>query len=358
MHVITDFSSSAGAQTMLARLLRASRDERTVVVSIGGISTRNRALAEGGRLELIALNATTLAQMPAAAMRLARIVWREKPDVIVCWMYHAMILGTIASKLAGSGARLCWNVRQSLDDPASLTRSTRLAVALARLISRSPSLTIYNSTRALELHQRYGYRDRKAIVIPNGVETPDLPARSLGRPRVVGIAGRLHAQKDYPTFFRAAALVLLSVPDARFVAVGSGLTLENADVARMLENAELPSRAIELCGEVADMSGFFDRIDILALSSRTEGFPNVIAEAMAHGKVVVTTDVGDAAEIVADTGFVCPPRDPEALAGAMKAALDLSAEAFAEHTQSARRRVEALYRLDVIAERYREVLNA
>lgn len=160
LHVITNFTGSAGAETMLARLLRGSAEEHIVVASLIGVSDRNRNLADNPRVTYVSLSASSITALPAATLRLARLIRKERPDVILCWMYHAMIVGTIAARLAGCGASLYWNVRQSLDDPASLTRGLRVAIAGAKMLSSQPAGIIYNSVRALDLHRAYGYANR------------------------------------------------------------------------------------------------------------------------------------------------------------------------------------------------------
>ena len=79
---------------------------------------------------------------------------------------------------------------------------------------------------------------------------------------------------------------------------------------------------------------------------------------MSYGKPVVTTDVGDAAAVVGDTGFVVPPRNPEALAVAMRSMLDLSPESYAGRARAARDRVQAEYALPAIIEKYRSFVGA
>ena len=307
MHLITNNMANAGAETMLARLVRAS-SEGALIVSLIDVSERNRLLAgDGARFERLKMNSP--AGAATGVFRLARLISREKPSVIVCWMYHAFIAGTLAQRLSLHPTPLFWNVRQSLDDPAALSRSTRAALRICRHLSHMPTGIIYNSSRSLELHRRLGFQNSNVEVIPNGFDGVEEQPTIRSTPQVFGIAARFHPQKDYETFFRAAALSLKQRPNVRFVAAGAGVSLDNAEIRNMMVAAGLPEAAIELRGQVDDMAAFYREIDVLVLSSRTEGFPNVVAEAMSHGKPVVTTDVGDAALVVGDTGVVVPPRN-------------------------------------------------
>ncbi|WP_246225929.1 glycosyltransferase [Chelativorans xinjiangense] len=339
---------------MLSRLLRVSA-EGALVASLFEVSERNRLLAgEATRCEALRIGSIT--KTVTGLGRLAQLITREQPRVIVCWMYHAMIAGVLAQKLSRRPVPVFWNVRQSLDDPDALSRSTRAALAVARHLSHLPAGIIYNSARALDLHRQYGFANRNVDVIPNGFDAVAQPPPIERAPKIVGIAARLHPQKDHETFFRAAAIVSQRRPDVRFMAVGAGLHEDCIAVQKMLAASGLPASSIALLGETDDMDSFYRAIDLLVLSSRTEGFPNVIAEAMSYGKPVVTTDVGDAAMVVGETGEVVPPTHPKALAEGMDAMLQLSREAYAARSAAARHRVAEHFSLAAVSHRYNTFL--
>ena len=91
------------------------------------------------------------------------------------------------------------------------------------------------------------------------------------------------------------------------------------------------------------MARVYNGLDLLCLPSASEGFPNVLAEAMACGVPAVATDVGDARSILGDTGEVVPPREPAALASALAHSLVLSADRRRRMGEAARARIIARY---------------
>lgn len=100
-------------------------------------------------------------------------------------------------------------------------------------------------------------------------------------------------------------------------------------------------------------------LDVHILSSLGESFPNVIAEAMACGTPCVTTDVGDAALIVGDTGWVVPPRDPTALADAIADAIGALSDKdqWARRRASARLRIQEKFSVETMCSAYRNLWN-
>lgn len=347
MHVITNFEARAGAEGMLSRLLERV-DEPTIVVSLRGIADHHRHAHP--LIEYHAFGATGPVALARAGWRLVSLLRSRRPRAVMAWMYHAMAAAAVALPAARVPAHLVWAVRQSLDEPAALSRSIRVALRACRALSARPDAIAYNSRRAMELHAAYGFRATHATYVPNGFTVPP-DAAPPEDARVFGIAGRLNPQKDHATFLRAAA----RVKGARFVAAGAGMEAGERVFAMFAEAGLDPSR-IELMGEVSDMAAFYRSIDVLVLSSLTEGFPNVVAEAMLHARPVITTDVGDAAAIVADTGLVVPPGDADALAAAMRALRDDPKRA-RRMGAAARARAMEHYDMAAVAERYAALMR-
>jgi glycosyltransferase involved in cell wall biosynthesis len=170
------------------------------------------------------------------------------------------------------------------------------------------------------------------MVIPNGIDTERFrPDPHSGRrlraewgadaaQPLIGIVGRLDPMKGHSTFLHAAAILRAKRPQAQFVCVGSGTAEFAAHLRRLADDLGLADRVV-WAGERADVAAAYNAFDVHVCASDGEGFPNVLAEAMACGVRCVATDVGDVSWIAGDAGSVVPPGDPTALAGAIEATL-------------------------------------
>ncbi len=198
-------------------------------------------------------------------------------------------------------------------------------------------------------------------VIHNGIDLGRLPpfvlersaARAAAgfdpRRRLVAQVGRLTTQKDYPTFLRAAALVAAEVPEVDFLVVGEGE--RRAELEALAARLGLGAR-LRFTGLRHDVPHLLAAVDVLALTSLHEGFPNVVVEAMATGAVAVATDVGGCRELVTtqEDGLLVPPRSPAAVAAAIVRVL--RDPALARHLAlAARRRIEGEFSIERMVER-------
>ena len=171
---------------------------------------------------------------------------------------------------------------------------------------------------------------------------------------VIGIVARQNSQKNHRAFFAAANILCEWHPNMHFLLVGAGMEKSNPDVEVMIDRNLNVSR-IHLLGQRSDVASIMNALDLFMLSSSGEGWPNVVGEAMACGVPCVVTDVGDAAQIVNDTGFVVPPNDPDELANAANKFFTLPDSQRRYLSQAARRRVEKHFDIKDVATRYRAV---
>ena len=158
---------------------------------------------------------------------------------------------------------------------------------------------------------------------------------------VIGYVGRINQEKDLDTWLRAAAIVAQKYPAAKFVLVGDG---RGDDTQSKLEQLAVTlgiEHNVIFPGYRSSLQAVYSAFDIFMLSSRREGLPNCILEAMAMGLPVVTTDVAGAKELVKDqeTGYVLPQGDVQGLGMALLKLVNDSALR-ARFCQAGRGRIE------------------
>lgn len=318
----------------LAPSLEAGGAERQLVVLANALAARGHHVAvalhyPGGILEndlagvkCIQLRKKGRWDFGGFLGRLVRSVRGFGPDVVYSFLGTPNILTALLGPLLRP-ARVIWAVRASDMDMAPYGRVARVAHWLEARLSPLADAIIVNSHSGHAHALRRGFPTRGMAVIPNGIDTgrfrPNMGVRRAVRREwgvgpehlLVGVMARLDPMKDIPTFFKAAAQAARSDASLRFICVGTGPLEE--ELRSLASSLDLEDRLI-WAGFRADAERVCNGFDMCVLSSRTEGFPNVLGEAMACGVPCVTTDVGDAGLIVGDTGVVVPPGEPEALA--------------------------------------------
>jgi glycosyltransferase involved in cell wall biosynthesis len=379
VHVITALPAD-GAEMMLYRLIRASSQAgiQHTVISLSSEDTMAPRMREAGaQVRILGMKRG----VPSPAMFGRLVTWLDElePDVVQSWLYHGDLMGGLAVHVAnglrtlrGSGASrplLVWGIHHTDLLSTGSSRMTRwVTKACALISSRVPDRIVCCGEAAMSSHVLGGYCARKMIVIPNGFELdvfgPLAGARealrqSLNIDRdalVVGIVGRYHPVKDYGNFIAAMRIVLEALPRCHFVMAGQGLHPANRELGGMIDAAGI-GNACHLLGPRDDPQVLLAGLDVFCLSSRSEGLPTVIGEAMACEIPCVATDVGDTARLIGDTGELVPPENPRALARALTAMLTLSVEERASRGVAARKRIQALFSMEASWQLYEQTYS-
>ena len=369
VHLVTGLDVG-GAEMMLVRLLaridRGRFDNHVISLLPPG------ELAASLRSAGIPVSSLAMRRGRPSPLALARLVRRLRqlePAVLQTWMYHADVLGTAAAALARVPA-LVWNIRASDVDMSRYRWLSGLTRRVGAAWSRRPDAVIVNSESGRAAHERLGFHPRRWVVIPNGIDVDDYrpdPARRAAMRAALGIAdqeiavglvARFDPMKGHDTFLRAARTVARAHPAARFVLVGTGAEPSNRELRTLIDAAELRDR-VALLGRRRDIPAVDAALDVAVMASVFgEGFPTAIAEAMACGVPGVVTEVGDAARLVGDTGWVVPPGDAAAMATAISAVLALSAAERRDRGRTARARIVEQFSLDRATGRYEETYGS
>lgn len=360
LHVITGLSSN-GAERMLSRLVLAKRGlegTRQVVVSLMGEDVLSRVFAEAGA-DVRHLGMRRGIPSLGTVVRLSRIIQRERPDIIMTWLYHADLVGTIAAMLAGFPTRrIIWNLRAASMDFSHYGKSTRVVAAMLARLSWLPGAVTVNARRAVADHSAIGYRPRRWMHVPNGFDLnvwrPDLRDRATVRAELgigeeelaVVLVARVAPQKDHATFLAASEQIADASRKVRFVLIGKGT-----------DDLPIPSTLHErllALGERQDIPRLLRGLDVAVLTSASgEGLPNAVCEAMATGLPAVVTDVGDSPELVEGTGAVVPPHAPGKIAQEVLRLLSEDTEAKTRRSRAARQSIGDRYSLEHVTALYR-----
>jgi glycosyltransferase involved in cell wall biosynthesis len=336
----------------LARGLDRERYEVTVVLPQnleGGAAAFERA---GARV--VPLPMGKLLWRPGAIARLARLA-REQ-DVVHVHSQEAGLVGRTVAWLAG--ARAIVYTPQVIDIRRG--RWHRLYRLVERALARVTDAVVSVNEADRRRLMKWGLPPHKVVTIPNGIDLARFEVatdvqgirRALGleagRPLVMQV-GRLSAQKDPLAFVEGAAQVVQACPEAKFVLVGDG-PLRREVAARVEELGR--EGWVHLAGWQPEAFRLMAAADVVTLTSRWEGMPYALLEAMAWSRPVVATAVNGCPEVVADgvTGLLVPPGEPAAWARAVVRLLKDPARAAAMGRQG-RGRVEEQFTLEGMVSR-------
>ena len=363
VHIISGLGQG-GAETVLYRLLQSSGPLlRHIVVSLTDEGIYGERLREMG-VPVHVVSFRGLTGPVTGLWRLRQLLRQLQPNVVQTWMYHADLFGGLAARLAGC-RHVAWGIRNSGADLHHASRSALLAARLcASLSGRVPQAIVACAHDAAQRHREWGYRADRMLVIPNGYDLSrwqaDPAARGPVRQEwgvdadelVLGFVARWNPLKDHENLFAALALLRQRGARPRCVLVGPGMQEENAELRQVLERHGVRDQVM-LLGPRDDVPRLVNGLDFHVLSSRAEGFPNVVAETMAAGVPAVVTDAGDARFIVGETGWVVPVRQPPALADALASALAcLGTPDYVRRAQAARLRVQECFSLQAMTSAY------
>ena len=359
---LTELGGGERALFQLARALVTHGYHVSVVTFRGDPNPEAYALFP--KITILHLRSCFSVEAIRVGMKLRKLIHQEAVTIVQTYFESSDIFGALVARFCGVK-----HIVSSRRDMGIL-RSSRHHVAY-RLMRRCYSAVIAVSLEVRAWHLKTDRLAEQQIhVIHNGLELdryvapadPDKVRRAMGievgAPLVTTIAN-INVWKGLDIFLNAAAHVHRRHPDAIFVIAGDWTDVGLTAALRSQAHALGIERVVRFLGRISDVQPLLFASDVFALLSRTEGFPNVVIEAMAAGLPVVATSVGGTPEALEDavTGFLVPNEDHQAAAACIDSLLsDLSMRI--ELGRAGRRRVEERFSAQQMVRKHLEVYDA
>ena len=360
MHVALVMNSASGMKTLRSDLIRFLQSLQHQVSAVCPVDANASDLQRMGvTVEdwVLSRTAMNLLRDGLSIIRLRRILTRIQPDVILCFTPKAVVLGSLAARVAPHSP--VFSVLTGLGflfrDDAGLTYALSLVVrALFRYALRYNRIVFFQNPDDLELFvsQRIIPVSRTCRVYGSGVDTKRFAPRVSRKTReetVFLMIARLISDKGILDYIEAARILKREQCPAHFMLVG-GFDDHPTAVDRSTIQTSSSSGIIEYCGTTADVRPYLRDADVFVLPSYyREGTPRSTLEAMAMAKPIITTDSPGCRETVIDSrnGYLVPIRDPLSLAAAMRRLVG-NPNQIREMGSTSRKLAEALYDVDKV----------
>jgi len=259
---------------------------------------------------------------PLYVLRLAKLLEREKVDVMHTHMSSAAKYGRLAGLLAGVPVMVTTDHGQDRE-------KTWWDIFVDRVFNGITAARVGVTNDVTDIiHMRDHTPKDKIVMIPNGVDTERFHVdkseglrirKELGLPDdaiVVGTVARLTWEKSLDVLIETVSILSKAVPQVRCVIVGDGYLRD--DLVKCIESFGMQNNIV-MTGIRLDVPNMLSSFDVFALSSKSEGLPVSILEAMSARKPIACTNVGGIPEVVSDReeALLVQPDDPNALADAI-----------------------------------------
>lgn len=333
VHIIIGLNVG-GAELMLKRLVLHGQNNSEFehcVISLTDLGIIGELLKKEG-VSVYGLGMMSFTSVSKTFIRLRKLLKLIDPDVVQTWMYHADFLGGLAAKSLGI-KNIVWGIRTTDVSQGASRTTVHLSKVCARLSYYVPNTIVCAAQISKEYHIGIGYDESRMKVIPNGFNIDALIATEedgIGIRKenglsstdiVVGSIGRFNPVKNQKLFVEVAAEVVKKYPYTKFMIVGRDNNEENEELMSWINRYDLVKN-FRLLGQRDDIPKCLKAMDVFCLHSKTEGFPNVLVEAMAMNIPCVSLDVGDAKHIMGSYGVISSKKNKKDLSESMMKLLE------------------------------------
>lgn len=315
-----------GAETQLERIVLHSKhlyEKQTIITLINAETSIIKNLRKKG-ITIHSLNFNNW-RMPFSFLFFIYLLRKlnDENTIFQCWMYHANLISFIAAWMLGMTDKIIWNLRRT-KIPSKLTGYISY---LCSKISNKYNIPIVCCAKsAIISHHNAGYNDRYMHLIHNGFDfniiKPNVKARQLryknyaisDKQLVIGMVARYNKIKGHLLLLNVFKKIIVAkevTSQLKLILVGRDVSTA-PELQKIITDPSIKNHLLFL-PEQDNIQNIMSCFDILCMPSESEGFPNVVVEAMACELPVIVTNVGDAAVIVDNWNMIAPAQNTDVL---------------------------------------------
>ncbi len=365
LHIITGLELG-GTETTLKKLaIKQNQCEENdlLIISLRSIGKIGLILKQNG-IQVKALNINSIFSLASGIIRLRTEIKNFSPSIVQTWLYHADLIGGLTAYSLGI-KKIFWGIR-STDISFSSGLTTifiqRICVVLSYFI---PYKIIVAAEESKKFHINIGYCKKKMIVINNGFEVPSTRIKSRGfnslnkilginkNDFILGSVGRYTPVKDHATLISAVSSLFMDYKNLKILLIGHGLDYKNKELIELIKKTGFLERFI-LLGK-RESRFYYSLMNIFCLHSRSEGFPNVLCEALLYNLPCIATNVGDAKKILNQYGFIIQPNNIIELREHIKKIINMDKKEINRLTHGSDRSIIKRFSISSIEKKYKSV---
>lgn len=288
IHIISNLNIG-GAEIQLLRLAKEQINQN-LDVTIFVLTNNENALKafDDPRLKILFPKSFNKIYFLGFFLLLKKII-KTDFQIIHSWMYHSDFIGSIISII--KMRPIIWSIRNS-SVGKGVNFITRMIFVLNSFLSWFvPKKIICVSNKGIKYHSKYLYNQKKFELIKNGYEIKNkIPEKNINSRLTVGSLARFNEFKGHSFLID---IISKCESEINFILGGKNINNQNSCFDKIIN---LPN--VLLLDEIENAEKFYSSIDVFFLHSKSEGFPNVLIEAILNNCLVISTDVGDVSEIV------------------------------------------------------------
>lgn len=304
-------------------------------------------------VDIIPLDLNNLYELYSASNKYKKLIQDFQPDVVHAHMVHANIFTRI-NRIGCAIPKLICTAHNSNEGG----RLRMIAYRLTNFLSDFNSNVSQEATESLI--SKGAFNKNNLTTVYNGIDLSKFKSFKTAKKNdeiMVLSVGRFNEQKDYPNLFKAIKILKDNslIEKVKFYIAGDGDL--RPQLEKTIEDFRINNNII-LLGKRSDIPELLNQADYFVLSSRHEGLPTVVIEAMACETFVVATDCGGSAEILGETGILVPIQNSEALAKGLEQAMSLTEDQIRNNGKLARERVKKLFSLEASVNKWLALYEA